>query len=53
VFFLLQGVAVAVTARLRPTGRLALLSAALTLVFMIATSALILASVHAVVPWYR
>jgi len=52
-FFGLQGLAVVLTARRRPTGLAALASALATLIFMVAASTLILLSIDAVVPWYQ
>src|SRR5262249_15139660 len=52
-FFTLHGIAVVLTARQRPTGLQALASTAATLLFTVATSALILASVNAFVPWLQ
>jgi D-alanyl-lipoteichoic acid acyltransferase DltB (MBOAT superfamily) len=51
-FFLLQGVAVAGTARARPIGRLAILWAAATAVFMLLSSMVFFASMQGVVPFY-
>jgi hypothetical protein len=52
-FFSLQGLAVVLTARRRPTGLAALASGIATLIFMAAASTLILLGVDAVVPWYQ
>lgn len=52
-FFTLQGVAVVLTARRRPTGFAAVASTAATLLFMGASAVLILRTVDAVVPWYQ
>ena len=52
-FFSLQGIGVALTARLRPTGPLALISRAATVLFMLATSVLFLANVDQAFPWFQ
>lgn len=52
-FFTLQGAAVILTARSRPTGLAAVASAFATLLFMGASAALILLTIDAVVPWYQ
>ena len=49
-FFSLQGIAVVLTARRRPTGLAAAGSRAATLIFMVASAALILATLHAIAP---
>jgi MBOAT, membrane-bound O-acyltransferase family len=51
-FFLLQGVAVAATLRLRPTSWRAWLGVALTLAFNLSTSLLFFASVGGILPFY-
>jgi hypothetical protein len=51
-FFLLQGVAVTATARVRPRGRLAILWATATALFMLVSSTLFFASMQGVVPFY-
>lgn len=51
-FFLLHGLAVATTARVKPTGWRRWFWVAGTLVFNIAASVLFLASVHEVIPFY-
>jgi hypothetical protein len=52
-FFALQGIAAALTARYRPTGVAALVSWLATLIFMLASSGLVMASVNAFVPWFQ
>lgn len=52
-FFMLQGVAVAATMRIRPRGRITLLWVAGTWVFNLASSALFFLSVNQVFPFYR
>jgi D-alanyl-lipoteichoic acid acyltransferase DltB (MBOAT superfamily) len=51
-FFLVQGLAVAATVRLKPRGPWVFVSTAMTLAFNIATSFLFYASVDAVSPWW-
>lgn len=51
-FFLIQGLAVAATCRLRPRGRRAVLSVAATLAFTLATSVLFFTSFEGIVPFY-
>ena len=51
-FFLVQGLAAALTARVKVTGRLAVLWAAGTMVFNVLTSVLFFASIHGVTPFY-
>mgnify|MGYP002391522336 CR=1 FL=1 len=51
-FFLLQGAAVAATARFRPQAGLAALSALATAAFMLASASLFCASLNAVAPFY-
>jgi hypothetical protein len=51
-FFLLQGLATAVTLRVRPTGLLRVTLTALTLAFMLTSSVLFFQSVDDVVPFY-
>ncbi len=52
-FFSLQGIAVILTARWRPTGFQAIVSRCVTIVFMIESSTIFLASVDAVLPWFQ
>ncbi len=52
-FFSLQGIAAAFTARWRPTGLQAFVIRSVTVVFMLACSALVLATVDAVVPKFQ
>jgi hypothetical protein len=52
-FFSLQGIAVVLTARVKPTGVRALLSGSATLLFMVASGWLITASVNAFAPWFQ
>jgi hypothetical protein len=52
LFFLVQGIAVVLTARWRPGGGLAVLSALATLAFMLISSTLFFASLDAVTPFY-
>ena len=52
-FFGLQGLAVVLTSRRRPTGLAGVASGSATLLFMAASAVLILRSVDAVVPWYQ
>ena len=51
-FFLAQGVAAALTMRLRPRGPAAAVGIAATLAFNLATSVLFFASVDGMVPFY-
>jgi hypothetical protein len=51
-FFMLQGVGVVVTYRVRPTGAAAVIGVAATLAFEIATSVLWFANVNQLLPWY-
>jgi hypothetical protein len=51
-FFLLQGCAVAATARLKPKGPVAVPAIAATLAFNLASSVIFFASLDAVVPFY-
>jgi D-alanyl-lipoteichoic acid acyltransferase DltB (MBOAT superfamily) len=51
-FFLIQGLAVAATARIRPRGSRAVAWAIGTLVFVLITSTLFFASMQGVVPFY-
>ena len=51
-FFLVQGVAVAATMRLKPRGAAAAVSVVLTLAFNLASGVLFFASVNQVVPFY-
>ena len=53
VFFLLQGLAVALTLRLKPRGLAAAASVAATFLFNVATGVLFFASVDSVVPFYE
>jgi hypothetical protein len=53
LFFMLQGVAVVATMRIRPRGRITLLWVAGTWVFNLASSALFFLSVNQVLPFYR
>jgi D-alanyl-lipoteichoic acid acyltransferase DltB (MBOAT superfamily) len=53
LFFMLQGVAVVATMRIRPRGRITLLWVAGTWVFNLASSALFSLSVNQVLPFYR
>jgi len=52
-FFLIQGVAVTLTARLRPKGWWRVVGIAATLAFMLATGMLFFASIDEVVPFYQ
>jgi len=52
LFFIVQGVAVIATMRIRPKGRLVLLCVAATFVFNMASSVLFFVSVNRVVPFY-
>jgi D-alanyl-lipoteichoic acid acyltransferase DltB (MBOAT superfamily) len=52
LFFMLQGVAVALTARFRPRGWNAVGAMIATLVFMVCTSVLFFVSFHTVIPLY-
>jgi D-alanyl-lipoteichoic acid acyltransferase DltB (MBOAT superfamily) len=52
VFFLLQGFAVALTLRARPTGHRVWLAIAATFLFNVLSSVFFFASVHGVVPFY-
>jgi hypothetical protein len=51
-FFLLQGLAVAATVRVRPEGRWVAVGTAATLTFNIATSLLFFATIDQLVPWF-
>ena len=52
-FFLIQGIAVVLTARLHPTGWRKPLAIALTLAFLLATGTLFFASIDEVAPFYK
>ena len=52
-FFLLQGIAVAATMRMRPRGWAAAAAVAMTFAFNLATGVLFFASVNGVVPFYQ
>ena len=51
-FFLVQGLAVIATLRVRPRGRAAVLGILLTFAFNVATGPLFLAAMNAVVPFF-
>jgi hypothetical protein len=51
-FFMLQGLGVVLTMRMRPRGGLALLCRSLTFLFVLGSSVLFFASLQAIVPFY-